>query len=53
MNAAQGRTPKRNEKHDKALTSAEKKLANQAKKSGQKNSSFLGSRMRRIWKDNA
>lgn len=52
MNAAQGRTPKRNEKHDKALTSAEKKIAAQDAKRGKQGGSFLGSKMRRIWKDN-
>ena len=52
MNAKPGKRPTRNEKHDKALTSAEKKLAQQAKKTGQQGGSFLGSKMRRIWKDN-
>lgn len=53
MNAAQGRKPKRTERHDKALTSAERKLAKQAAKTGKKNGSFIGSVIRRIGKDNA
>lgn len=45
--------PKRTEKHDKALTSAEKKLAAQDAKRGKKGGTHLGSKIRRIWKDNA
>lgn len=44
--------PKRTAKHDKALTSAEKKIAAQDAKRGKQGGSFLGSKMRRIWKDN-
>lgn len=45
--------PKRTEKHDRALTSAERKIAQQEAKSGKRGGSFLGSKIRRINKDNS
>jgi hypothetical protein len=45
--------PNRTERHDKALSSAEKKLAKQAAKTGKPNRSFLGSKIRRINQDNS
>jgi hypothetical protein len=51
VNAAQqGRKPKRTEKHDKALNSAEAKLA---KKNGNGNKKSMGSKIRDILKGNA
>lgn len=41
--------PKRTEKHDKALTSAEKKVSKGKKTGGE----FLGSKLRKIWKSNS
>ena len=40
--------PKRTAKHDKALTSAEQKIAAKEARTGKSGGSFLGSKIRRI-----